>query len=108
MFQDADDLGRVGLEAWRWSVQAVERADQLASPGLRVVGANLTNGLVAARLPHRERKPLRSGGTLELGPAFLVPGSELDCMDGLEHVCHHNPLQVWEARGVSRQAAHAG
>src|SRR2546430_5097757 len=60
MFQDADDLGRVGLEAWRWSVQAVERADQLASPGLRVVGANLTNGLVAARLPHRDRKPLRS------------------------------------------------
>src|SRR5256885_11405913 len=78
MFQDADDLGRVYLEARRWSVQVVEGADQLAWPGLRVVGANLTNELVAARLPHRDREPLWSLRTLEFGPVFLVPGSELD------------------------------
>src|SRR2546427_8033601 len=108
MFQDADDLGRVGLEAWRWSVQAVERADQLASPGLRVVGANLTNGLVAARLPHRDRKPLRSGGTLELGPVFFVPGSELNGIEDHEDVGHHHAVQVVEAREEPRLADHAG
>src|SRR5207245_9900482 len=77
MFQDADDLGRVYLEARRWSVQVVEGADQLAWPGLRVVGANLTNELVAARLPHRDREPLWSLRTLEFAPVFLVPGIAL-------------------------------
>src|SRR5437879_13208974 len=96
MFQDADDLGRVGLEAWRWSVQAVERADQLASPGLRVVGANLTNGLVAARLPHRDRQPLRSGGTLELGPVFLVPGGKVGGMEDRGDVSRQHPADDGE------------
>src|SRR6059036_1966466 len=108
MFQDADDLGRVGLEAWRWSVQAVERADQLASPGLRVVGANLTKGLVPGPLPDPDRKPLRSGGTLELGPVFLVPGSELDGIEDHEDVRHHHPVQVVEAGKKPRLADHAG
>src|SRR2546421_2659992 len=108
MFQDADDLGRVYLEARRWSVQVVEGADQLAWPGLRVVGANLTNELVAARLPHRDREPLWSLRTLEFGPVFLVPGSELDRIEDHEDVGHHHPVQVVGAGKKPRLADHAG
>src|SRR5206468_12792706 len=96
MFQDADDLGRVYLEARRWSVQVVEGADQLAWPGLRVVGANLTNELVAARLPHRDREQLWSLRTLEFGPVFLVPGSHLDPIEDREGVGDHPHVHVAE------------
>src|SRR5437867_12927663 len=97
MFQDADDLGRVYLEARRWSVQVVEGADQLAWPGLRVVGANLTNELVAARLPHRDPEPLWSLRTLEFGPGFLVPGGALGRIEVYAGVGEHHPVQVVEA-----------
>src|SRR5256886_16364399 len=107
MFQDADDLGRVYLEARRWSVQVVGGADQLAWPGLRVVGANLTNELVSVRLPHRDREPLFSLRIFQFVPVFLVLRSAMDRILAYDLVCRHLPMLLVEAGKKRRLTYHA-